>query len=502
MSMPPEHPDAEAREPDGAAAAAPPIPSAAESTPGTRPPGASGAAAYAARVARLAAVAAAAETGQAEEAAASASAPTGFGEPDAAARAVAPAATAQAGSVTPATSAPEEIGAPGFATPRAGEPAAPAASPPAVRLDDPHRFATRGTDAPVLPASHATTPAAREDVASAPAPPATDDRVTPPFAAVRQRAAEPAAPVRERRGAERSVTPPFDPSTAHAAHAAPASTMRAPADTADAALVTPDALDTQQRATRPFDREALDAGDGVPTFTRREPEAAMAAAPAQPLSGSAALGTAEPDPRVPQTHRERFRSWRFAPLVEIVATVALALVLAETVQAAVVKPFVIPSESMEPTLLPGQRVLVNRLAYDLGGTPARGDIVVFHPPSSLSCKANVPLTEPCPQSVSTRGSDYFVKRVMGLPGDVLSIRDGHPVINGKELTNEPYINACVGSSTCNMPHSIVIPKGEYYMLGDNRGDSDDSRYWGPVPISWIIGQVFATYWPIDRIGIF
>jgi signal peptidase I len=53
-----------------------------------------------------------------------------------------------------------------------------------------------------------------------------------------------------------------------------------------------------------------------------------------------------------------------------------------------------------------------------------------------------------------------------------------------------------------MPHTITIPRGEYYMLGDNRGDSDDSRYWGPVPISWIIGQVFATYWPIDRIGVF
>jgi signal peptidase I len=202
------------------------------------------------------------------------------------------------------------------------------------------------------------------------------------------------------------------------------------------------------------------------------------------------------------TRRERFRSWRFAPVVEIVVTVALALALAESVQAAVVKPFVIPSESMEPTLQPGQRVLVDRLAYDFGGTPARGDIVVFHPPSSLTCKANVPLNEPCPESVATHAGDYFVKRVIGLPGDTLSIKNGHPVINGKELTNEPYITPCSNSTSCNMPHSIVIPRGEYYMLGDNRGNSDDSRYWGPVPLSWIIGEVFATYWPIDRIGIF
>ncbi|MGD1049519.1 MAG: signal peptidase I [Solirubrobacteraceae bacterium] len=202
------------------------------------------------------------------------------------------------------------------------------------------------------------------------------------------------------------------------------------------------------------------------------------------------------------TRRERFRAWRFAPVVEVIATIALALVLAESVQAAVVKPFVIPSQSMEPTLLPGQRVLVNRLAYDFGGLPQRGDIVVFHPPSSLTCAVNVPITEPCPRGVGSHASDFFVKRVIGLPGDRLSIENGHPVINGKELTNEPYITPCTDSTSCEMPHTIVIPRGEYYMLGDNRGDSDDSRYWGPVPLSWIIGEVFATYWPIDRIGFF
>jgi signal peptidase I len=216
----------------------------------------------------------------------------------------------------------------------------------------------------------------------------------------------------------------------------------------------------------------------------------------------AAGNDGESEPPVQLSRRERFRAWRFAPVVEIVATVALALVLAESVQAAVVKPFVIPSGSMEPTLLPGQRVLVNRLAYDFGGTPQRGDIVVFHPPSSLTCKINVPLTEPCPVSLATHAGDYFVKRVIGLPGDTLSIKDGHPVINGRELTHEPYITPCSDSTSCNMPHTIVIPRGEYYMLGDNRGDSDDSRYWGPVPLSWIIGEVFATYWPLDRIGVF
>jgi signal peptidase I len=244
--------------------------------------------------------------------------------------------------------------------------------------------------------------------------------------------------------------------------------------------------------------------DASATPSGEPPSAAVRAGAPPYLSGGILPGAdhAAAAPPAARTRRERFRAWRFAPVVEVVATIALALVLAESVQAAVVKPFVIPSQSMEPTLLPGQRVLVNRLAYDFGGLPQRGDIVVFHPPSSLTCPVNVPVTEPCPRGVDSHASDYFVKRVIGLPGDRLSIKDGHPVINGKELTDEPYITPCTDSTSCDMPHTIVIPRGDYYMLGDNRGDSDDSRYWGPVPLSWIIGEVFATYWPIDRIGFF
>ncbi|HLW94333.1 MAG TPA: signal peptidase I [Solirubrobacteraceae bacterium] len=216
----------------------------------------------------------------------------------------------------------------------------------------------------------------------------------------------------------------------------------------------------------------------------------------------AEAATAEADsPPARRGRIARFRAWRFAPIVEIVLTIGIALGLAESVQAAVVKPFVIPTPSMEPTLDPGQRVLVNRLAYDFG-SPSRGDIAVFHPPASLTCKVRVPLSEPCPASTSKPATDYFVKRVIGLPGDRLSIRNGHPVINGREIKNEPYVLPCGVSTSCNMPHTITIPRGEYYMLGDNRGDSDDSRYWGPVPESWIIGEVFATYWPPDRIGFF
>jgi len=230
------------------------------------------------------------------------------------------------------------------------------------------------------------------------------------------------------------------------------------------------------------------------------PELPVSAAP-EPAAPQPPAHDATAAPARPRTRVERFRAWRFAPLVEVIATVALALVLAESVQAAVVKPFVIPSASMEPTLAIGQRVLVNRLAYDFS-SPQRGDIVVFHPPNSLTCAVNVPDTEPCPRSNSQKSSQYFVKRVIGLPGDRVSISDGHPVINGRILSNEPYITSCDNAPDCDMSRTITIPKGEYFMLGDNRGDSDDSRFWGPIPGSWIIGEVFATYWPPDRIGVF
>ncbi len=254
---------------------------------------------------------------------------------------------------------------------------------------------------------------------------------------------------------------------------------------------------------------------GVPASPEPQvPGAAFAPAPGAPgpqapgavfAPAPDAPGPQAPDaafaPARPRTRLERFRAWRFAPVVEVIATIAVALALAESVQAAVVKPFVIPSASMEPTLAIGQRVLVNRLAYDFS-SPQRGDIVVFHPPSSLTCAVTVPSTEPCPRSNSKEASQYFVKRVIGLPGDRISITDGHPVINGKPLWNEPYILPCVDSGSCYFPHAMTVPRGEYFMLGDNRGDSDDSRFWGPIPGSWIIGEVFATYWPPDRIGIF
>jgi signal peptidase I len=196
-------------------------------------------------------------------------------------------------------------------------------------------------------------------------------------------------------------------------------------------------------------------------------------------------------------------------LIELVVIVALALGLALAIQAWIVKPYQIPSGSMEPTLDIGQRVLVNRFIYHLH-EPKAGDVVVFHPPdgaeSASECGVLVKKMQPletgeaCPKPTAGESSQTFIKRIVAVGGDTLSIKDGHPVVNGVEKTDEPYINPCGGGYECTLPKTITIPAGSFFMMGDNRGESDDSRYWGPVPKSWIIGEAFATYWPPDRIG--
>jgi len=190
--------------------------------------------------------------------------------------------------------------------------------------------------------------------------------------------------------------------------------------------------------------------------------------------------------------------------VELVVIVALAIGLALLIQAFIVKPYQIPSASMEPTLDIGQRVLVDRVSYHFGD-PEIGDIVVFHPPEGAingnpQCGAQTSGNEACPQPVDQESDTNFIKRIVAGPGDTLSIRDGHPVVNGVEA-KEVFINPChVRGTPCDMPKTITIPPNDYFMMGDNRGVSDDSRFWGPVPKDWIIGEAFLTYWPPDRIG--
>jgi signal peptidase I len=175
----------------------------------------------------------------------------------------------------------------------------------------------------------------------------------------------------------------------------------------------------------------------------------------------------------------------------VLGVTALALVGAGLGFHKDVKPYRVTSGSMEPTLRIGQRVTAAPTS-----DPRIGDIVVFHPPAGArprdpvcgSAAQGTGSTQACDLPVAQESGAVFVKRVVAGPGDVISIADGHVVRNGTRL-NEPYVAPCGGEATCSFPTPIRVPAGEYYLLGDNRGVSDDSRYWGPVPSGWIIGTV-------------
>jgi signal peptidase I len=196
-------------------------------------------------------------------------------------------------------------------------------------------------------------------------------------------------------------------------------------------------------------------------------------------------------------------------LLELVVVVAVALGIALIVQAFVVKPYRIPSGSMEPTLAVGERVIVNRIGNSFAA-PGVDDIVVFHPPRGADVNecgnpGQGPFYEgpqsrvPCARPTPAASDQNFIKRVVGVPGDRIEIRGGHVVRNGVRQ-RESFIRDCGGGPDCNLG-AITVPADHYFMMGDNRGASDDSRYWGPVPRDWIIGGAFVSYWPPKRVGL-
>jgi signal peptidase I len=151
---------------------------------------------------------------------------------------------------------------------------------------------------------------------------------------------------------------------------------------------------------------------------------------------------------------------------------------------------------MVPTFPVGSHFIANQHAYTGGKLPVAGDIIVFHPPTgSADNTCGTPARDPdAPCSAPSGGPsrDTFVKRVVGVPGDRVAVVDGHVIRNGVR-TREPYASfvACAhaGGAACTFPHAITVPDGMIFVMGDNRGESDDSRFWGPVPRSSIIGRV-------------
>ena len=154
-----------------------------------------------------------------------------------------------------------------------------------------------------------------------------------------------------------------------------------------------------------------------------------------------------------------------------------------------------PSESMEPTIGVNDRVLVDEDAYD-GAEPEINDIVLFHPPrgavkGATQCGVPRPRDQACPEPTPEEDDNTkFIKRIVSLPGDTLSIQGGRPVVNG-QLAEENFIEPCRGSA-CDLPRQITIPADHFFLLGDNRGASDDSRFWGPVPRDYLIGKVTSV----------
>jgi signal peptidase I len=175
-------------------------------------------------------------------------------------------------------------------------------------------------------------------------------------------------------------------------------------------------------------------------------------------------------------------------LFELVETVVLTVLIFLGIQTFVAQPFQIQQQSMENTLQPDQYVLVDKL------TPrwspyARGDIVVFDPPEELAGAGRVP----------------FIKRVVGLPGDHVELRDGQVFVNDVAL-DEPYIfeEDGVPQPTEPSPEGATdwrVPTGELFLLGDHRRESEDSRVFGTIEVSHIIGRAWLRYWPLDTFGI-
>jgi signal peptidase I len=261
--------------------------------------------------------------------------------------------------------------------------------------------------------------------------------------------------------------------------------------------------------------------DGVPDPRfPHEPgsPAAQDASPEQPEPSEPAEGAESADdeqsPADEKSESSKKKSAKKRPFWrELAVIVVAALVLTILLKAFVVQVFSIPSGSMENTLMVGDRVLVNKLVYHFRSID-RGDIVVFSGQGSWDPPAPPASGDPIVRAwddlsnlvgISAPGTDY-IKRVIGLPGDHVVCCDaqGRVTVNGVPLNEKSYIYP--GASPSLIRFNIVVPRGRLWVMGDNRADSDDSRYRlndpgsGTIPESAVVGRAFVIIWPTSRIG--
>ena len=173
--------------------------------------------------------------------------------------------------------------------------------------------------------------------------------------------------------------------------------------------------------------------------------------------------------------------------LDIIESVVIALSVFLIVYLFIMQPHQVNGKSMFPTYEHGEYLLTDKISYKLG-VPERGDVVVFHAPEASQCPEGT-------------GCD-FIKRVIGVPGDTVLVADDHIYVNGTLLEESyiaPEVPTMAGAYTRNGP--VTIPSGEYFVAGDNRPHSSDSRVWGPVPLDKIVGKVFFRYWPPQRMGV-
>lgn len=164
------------------------------------------------------------------------------------------------------------------------------------------------------------------------------------------------------------------------------------------------------------------------------------------------------------------------PVREVLESVVIAVILAVIIRVFLFQFFVIPSGSMKPTLTNGDMIAANKIIYRFS-EPKRGDIVVFKYPLNPDRD--------------------FVKRLIGLPGEKVLIKNNNLYIDGK-ISAEPYLPKGLKFGDFG---PFTVPKDKYFMMGDNRNNSSDSRVWGGMPKENVIGKASIIYWPINRVRI-